>query len=266
MTNMTSYADALENDEPISIEGFTFYPILVRDYRQFEAAKAAILLRQGSLPLKYAIKSYLGALYAMDHDALAENGQPLGFIGGILTLLALAMRVPAHALLRQTKIQVSETDESELACLLIQAGETMLRMTPALFDRIRPILAAQNGLELPDESENTDLVEAEMDIAAKGTMNVDADFRTLLASVARDQRCRRTDLLDYTIREFMELKDAIERDKLFSIYRMAELSGNVKFTKGNPVPSWCYDRKEKANSLISMADFMAGPGSAAKMT
>lgn len=258
------WLDAIDNDEPIQVEGFEFYPIKMRDYRRFEAVKTVLLIRQGSLPVEYAVMNYLSALYAMDHDAAtkSENGAPVGFISGIVTLLALAMRFPVQALLRQTQIEVSGDNTRELLALRMTAGDVMLRLTPALFDRIRPVLAAQNGLELPDEAENIDLVEAEMDIAAQTSADIKVDYRTLIASVARDQRCRQSELMDYTIREFMELKAAIDRDKMFTLCRQAEISGEVKFPKGNPYPSWCFDRKAQG-SMISMQTFMAGPGSVA---
>lgn len=259
------YSEALENDEPIEIEGLTLYPITMRAYRTFEAAKSALLIRQGSLPVEYAVMSYLCAIYAMDYDAYKETGKPLGFIAQTLVMLSLAMRFPVDALRRNMTYEVDPQDERKLKCLQLRVGENIIRITPSLFDRVRKMIADQNGLELPDESENTDLVEAEMDIAAAAGTNVEFDFRTMLASVARDQRCRRAELLDYTIREFTELRDAIERDKLFTIYRAAEIAGTVKFKNGNPYPSWCYDLKEKTNSLISMSEFMAGPGSVATM-
>ena len=256
-------AEAIENDEPVTIDGFTLYPIQVRQYRQFSAVQSSLLIRQGSLPVEYAARSYLGALHALDFDAYKENGQALGLINGILTILALAMRYPVSAVVRQTTIQVRD-DERELVGMQIQTGDMTLPLTPAVFDRLRPVIAAQNGLELPDETENADLVEAEHDIAAQNAGSLNIDFNALLASVARDQRCRRSELLDYTIREFFALRDAIQRDKMFTLYKMAELNG-TKFTKGNPWPSWCYDSKAQTNALISMAQFMAGPGSAANM-
>lgn len=264
MTN-TIYAEALDNDEPIQIEGFTLYPIQVRHFRIFDAARSSLLIRQGGLPVEYAVMPYLGALYAMDYDARKENGQALGYIRNLVTMLALAMRFPADALLRNSHIKVTEQDDRKLVSIDFQAGETYLRLTPEIFDRIRPILAEQNGMTLPDEAENIDLVEADSDIAAKNSESLKLDFRTLLSSIARDQRCRRSDLMDYTIREFLELRDAIERDKMFTICQMAEYAGDVKFPKGNPYPSWCYDRGGKRSSMISMTEFMAGPGSVASM-
>lgn len=264
MDSLSIYADALDADAPIEVDGFTIYPILMSEYRTFTAVKNALLVRQSSLPAKYAFVRYLSALYAMDYDADKEKRAVPGFIGGVLRLLALAMRYPADALLRQTIIKTPENNERELISLEIRTGDRFLHLTPAVFDRLRPLLAAQNGLELPDESENPDLVEAENDIAASAGGNLVQDIRTVLASVARDQRLRRSDLLKYTIREFTELRDAIERDKLFMLYKAAELNG-AKFTGGNPVPSWCFDARGKANSLIPMAKFMEGPGSAAAM-
>ena len=257
-------AEAIENDEPVTIDGFTLYPIQVRQYRQFAAVQSALLIRQGSLPVDYAARSYLGALYALDIDAYKDSGQALGLTNGILTILALAMRFPADAFARQTSIHVRDDDERELVSIQIRTGDMILPLTPAVFDRLRPVIAAQNGLELPDETENADLVEAENDISSQGAGSLNIDFDTLLASVARDQHCRRSDLMDYTIREFFALRDAIQRDKMFTLYKMAELNG-TKFTKGNPWPSWCYDSKAQSNALISMAQFMAGPGSAATM-
>lgn len=268
MNNLSVYAEAIDKDEPITIEGFTLYPILMSDYRRFMAARSVLLIRQGSLPAEYAVMRYLNALYAMDYDAVKETGKPAGFIAGALEMLAMAMRFPVSAFVRRTMIRTSPQDGRRLEALDIRAGEAILHLTPAVFDRLRPIIAEQNGLELPDESENADLVEAEEDIAAANALTAATayDINAELAAVARDQRIRRAELMDYTIKEYTELKAAIERDKLFTIYKTAELSGTVKFTKGNPVPSWCYDRREKANSMIPMAQFMAEHGSVAKMT
>lgn len=263
MDNITTYDDALDHDEPIEVGGFIIYPILMSEYRMFMAAKNVLLIRQGSLPAKYAVMRYLSALYAMDRDAAADGLPVPRLIGGVLMMLSLAMRFPADALLRQTTIITSERDDGELVSLDMQLGDRLLRLTPEVFDRLRPLIAAQNGLELPDESENADLVESENDIAASGEVPVSFDARTEIMSVARDQRKRYSEMLSYTIREYTDLKAAIDRDKMFTIYRTAECSGQVKFTHGNPVPSWCYDRKDKANSMIAMKDFMAGPGSIA---
>lgn len=259
------YAEAIENDEPIQLEGLTLYPIKMREYRQFHNNKAVLLIRQGSLPVAYAVMNYLQALFAMDFDAYEEAKTPLGFMSSLLRILSLSLRFPVDVLAKSARYETDQNDPRILKCIHFQVGEHIVHLTPSLFDTVRAIIAAQNGLELPDETENTDLVESEMDIAAKNASDVEFNIRTLIASVARDQRCRREELLDYTIREFDELKDAIERDKLFMLYRTAELAGTVKFENGIPVPSWCYERKSKANSLISMSKFMAGPGSVATM-
>ena len=259
------YAEALENDEPIQIEGLTLYPIKMRFYRQFHGNKASLLIRQSSLPVDYAVMSYLLALFAMDFDVYEESKTTLGFMSSLLRILSLSTRLPVDALAKSANYETDENDQRILKCIHFRIGENIIHLTPALFDKVRVIIAEQNGLELPDETENVDLVESEMDIAAKNTGDVEFNMRTLLASVARDQRCRREELLEYTIREFDDLRNAIERDKLFTIYRTAELSGNIKFENGNPVPSWCFERKGKSNSLISMSKFMAGPGSVATM-
>lgn len=263
MTDFANRRDDLDDEEGIEIDGFTLYPITMKHYTAFLAAKNALLIRQGSLPAEYAVMRYLQALFAMDYDAVKKEQRPLGFLGSLMAFLALALRYPVDAMVRSMKIKTAENDARRLVSIEVRVGEVLLHLTPATFDRMRPVLAEQNGLSLPDEAENIDLVEAEADIAASGASGVVFDPRTEIASVARDQRKRVSELMEYTIREYTELKAAIERDKLFTIYRTAELSGMVKFGKGNPVPSWCYDRKDAHSSMIAMADFMAGPGSVA---
>ena len=48
------------------------------------------------------------------------------------------------------------------------------------------------------------------------------------------------------------------------MFGQAELSGMVKFSKGNPFPSWCFDRNENGSAaLISFGEMrgkLAGLG------
>ena len=62
------------------------------------------------------------------------------------------------------------------------------------------------------------------------------------------------ELDDWTVLQFEHRLKAIERDKTFTLYRQAELSGMVKFPNGNPCPSWCYDAKTLTAGLIPLSD------------
>ena len=109
---------------------------------------------------------------------------------------------------------------------------------------IRPLIAEQNGLKLPDESENAELVkDAELLAKADNDISLDINTDDLIASVAYQSGIRERDINEWTVREFENRRKAIQRDKRYQMYGTAELSGMVSFKKGNPAPCWEFDIK-----------------------
>ena len=76
----------------------------------------------------------------------------------------------------------------------------------------------------------------------------------MLSSVAYLSHVREKEIYQWTIREFENRKQAIDRDKRYTIYAQAEMSGFVKFKKGNPFPSWCFDKKQNQIGAMSMQE------------
>ena len=233
--------------------GLTFHPFTMRQYEEWTLLKRSLILRQSTMPGKYAIMPYLSALYAMDYEARFQ----IGIFRGTLELIARASLLPVE----KFSFRMKADNPSELLDISYHDETHDVKITPADFPTIRTLLAEQNGEKIPDEAENPELVQAEMDIAAMRAGNLKYDFETMIDSMAYQLRKTKQEVLGMTVREFMRTRSAIDRDKLYMLLAAAEYGGMVKFTKGNPQPSWMLDlSKDEPMSLEKMSDFAARTG------
>ena len=109
------------------------------------------------------------------------------------------------------------------------------------------MIARQNGLELPNEAENPELVEAEHDLNELKAPKLDYDMNALVMSVAYQYRMRPKELAEWTVREFEAAREAINRDKYFTRFG----SGFYSFKNNeNPYPSWCFERQREGSSAL----------------
>ena len=230
--------------EPITDTGtgLTFHPIRMREYGLWTVCKAPLILRQSTLPPEYVSLPYLSAVYALD----AAHGFQIGLTYKLLKALSMATLLPEESI----QVSYDGNDNTKLVAFVFDDNGQEKRIVPKDFPRIRQLIAEQNGEELPDESENPELVQAEQDILAANAPKVKFDFETMLDSVGLASGHRKKELLDMTVREFDRLRSAINRDKNFTIYSTGEMGGMVKFKNGNPYPSWCFDKKKEGNAAL----------------
>lgn len=247
----------IRRGEPIEEFGLIFYPIKMSFYEQFTACKDALIVRLGTLPVKYQMKDYLNALFALELNSAESGGANAGFFSRLLRLLALSLRIDNFDVqdwLRNDLYVMQVGDGFEIARFTMTQGDKRVTLTPADFvTTIRPLIASQNGLELPDESENPELVLAQKQLeelkrANQVKLNVSVDSQ--IASVAYASHVREADIEDWTVREFDRRYKAIDREKRFMLYGQAEMSGMVSFPKGNPCPSWCFDAIDDARGTV----------------
>ena len=244
---------AIRKAEPIEECGLIFYPIMMDDYEKFLSCKDAIILRLGTLPVRYQIKDYLNAIFCMEMDA-REKGEQIGLFANAMSFLLLSLQIKREGV-KQIYYHSAET-ETQIDSIVIEQAGKEVTITPIDFSaKIRPLLALQNGLVLPDESENVDLVKAnELKISLSANSNLDSNTDDLIASVAYQSRVSEREIMYWTVREFEKRKEAIERDKRFMLYGQAEMSGMVQFKKGNPYPSWCFDAKDESMGTIKVSE------------
>lgn len=251
---------AIRKGLPINECGLTFYPIKMANYEAFLQCKDALTLRQASLPVRYLSKDYMSALFALDIDSVKEGKQCAGLFIRALRLAYMSMRIDYNKSNAEKNIQYGEKHGEIIieSLLFSQNDGEIVKITPHDFSfKIRPLIAEQNGIDLPDESENTELVESnEQQKKLKGgNQNLNVNVDDLIASVAYQSKIHESEIDDWTVREFENRKKAIERDKRYMLYGQAELSGMVTFKNGNPASSWCFDSIDDSLGTMSMGEF-----------
>lgn len=249
----------IRQGEPIEALGLMFSPIKMSEYELFLTCKDALIVRLGTLPVKYQMKDYLNAIFAFDLATVEQNGEFFGLFTRLITLLSLSLRIDIDIKEWFTTKNVNAqkvADDLIINYFTLTQGTKRVKITPIDFSSIiRPLIAVQNGIELPDESENTELILAEQKVEAIKTANapkLKMSIDDLIASVAYASHVRERDIMNWTVREFEARKRAIERDKHYMIYGQAEMSGMVSFKNGNPYPHWAYDRLDEAHGTMSL--------------
>lgn len=232
----------LQGNEPIEYAGLKFYPLLVRDFPLYNAAKPVFELMQASLSPALARLSWCECLREMDNQG-NRSGKTIGFLDRALLVLARTLRLPEMG--GTYPIRCAYDKGGNLTAIVVAGSVTgaaalnMRQMTD-----VRKIIAELNKYDLPNESWNPELVRAAQIAQSGKTVAVDVDFETLLFSVAKNWGCRVSELLDWPVREFLMAQEAIDRTFNFQIYTLAEAVGFCKFPHGNPFPSWKYNKAE----------------------
>ena len=163
--------------------------------------------------------------------------------------------------MKQFRVVVDPDDPGRLKALrFVLRGEGTAEITPIVFHRLRPILAAQNGIALVSESANPDLVQAERDIAEAKGPKLNGTLDDLIAAIAVLSGADEGEIEDWPIRKLLNRKQALDRAFRFLVCGIGETQG-TKWKGGNPYPSIFYDRPQTDSvALISMDQFAGGQG------
>ena len=250
--------EAVRYGKPLQWNGLTLFPIQMRNYQKFLIAQTGLTTQQQTLPGKYVVMPYLEALYALDYDVRADGGPQGGLFSRILLFLMLSLRLEAEKRedgleYLHVGIQTQMDDPRKLVALKVRHGEAEADITPKNFGQLREILAAQNEVELPYETLNAELVQAERDLAAKNSLNLVPDSEALIYSVSVKTGRPVEEILDWTVRQFVLTERAIDRTTGHLVAALSEAAG-AKYKNGNPWPSWKYDRDKQSGALVSLAE------------
>lgn len=242
---------------PIEVLGLQFFPITMADYEEFLECKVVLATRLTSLAkqsIDYLSMPFLSALWAYDYDLTMRQIKPILF-ERVIKLLYLSLRLEYDREKAFGSMFVERENPRKLSFIEVeQTDGKPVKISPAEFTTIvRPLIAEQNGIDLPNESYDDELVEEEQYITQEQSSKVKFDMETLIASVANASRLRECDIDEWTVKEFERRRQAIDRDKYFMLYTQAEMSGMVKFKKGNPYPSWCLDKEQGLSPALKTA-------------
>ena len=257
---------AILKEQPEEFGGLLFYPVTMEHYSLFRDCELALTLRQSTLPATYAVKNFAQALYALDIDALLKTGEATGIWSRFVIAICLALRIPIQNVGKFVRQITDPERPNELKAIIVtqhtEDSERVVRLTPQQLTQVRTIIARQNGSQLPDESENPELVQAEQDIADYQKSKLIPSIETMVAAVAANQHVRLSDVYSWTIYEFEQTKSAIERDRGYLVYNAGEMSGMVKFKNGNPYPSIFFDKKRESSAVVSVDSLKSRLGDA----
>lgn len=253
----------IRSGSPVPLLGLTFYPILMKDYDEFIACKDAITLRLGTLPVKYLAMDYFSAIFAFEIDTMQATKKAIGLFSKVIRMLQLSLRIDCDNEEFSKWISYGKrNDEICIDHIEIHQDEKTVCITPSdISGQIRGLIADLNGLELPDEGENLDLVianEQKKEFLARGQKRLKHSINDLISSVAYHSRCRESEVLSWTVREFEARRSAIDRDKRYMLYGQAEMGGMVTFKNGNPAPSWCYEVYDDSLGTQSLSELQFG--------
>ncbi|MBR0319848.1 MAG: hypothetical protein IIX10_02220 [Clostridia bacterium] len=238
-------------DEPIEVHGLKIYALPMSAYIDWLNCRSFLLARQAKFPVSYSSMTYLEAVFALDIDCLKRTGKLAGWMQAILHCIALSLGLQKDSVDKEEiTITTDETGERLKSILVKRHGMNDVHITPGQFNNLRKTIAWAQGDDLPDESLNDELLEAEQEIAGRNAPRLDYNLTSLKASVALACGKRIMDVDKWSILEFEEMRKAIDRSKKHLLCAIASAQG-AKWDGGNPHPSWCYDRIAGSGALVS---------------
>lgn len=256
--NKAETAQCVLRDEPIHVCGLDLYALPMSAYLDWLKCKSFLLARQAKFPVSCISMSYLEAVFTLDVECLKANGRMQGWIYSILQLLALSLRMERDSVnTGKVTIKTDETGERLRSILIKRQGMPDAEITPKEFAQLRKTIAWMQGEDLPDESLNDELLDTERELNERNSAKLQYDLMSLKASVAYACGVRMRDIDTWSILEFEEMRKAIDRGKQHLLCAIASTQG-AKWEKGNPAPSWCYDRIAKESSALVSAKKFEG--------
>lgn len=249
--------------EPVETEGLTLYPVTMAEREEFEYARPALDIVQQSLPVTFAAMPLLSAYYKMDYDAAQNDREPTGLFAGALLMLALSLRLGTglemEKRLKLFRLRPEAEDQSRLAAVEFwEDGEELKAVTPVQFQRLREIIAAQNGVELVSENANAELVAAERELQELEGAPLSGEFGEKLATVCALCRVEEDEIDRWPILKFKTMAQTWQRIVGYGVCSVAQAQGS-RWKGGNPYPSLFYERTDHQNmALRPMVDVTRG--------
>ena len=254
---------SIAKDEPIEIDGLTLYPIKVEEYYEFLVARPAIEFMQQRLPVALMSDPLLTAYFKIDSGQVEGMGQT-GLFTSALLALALALRLKPgqepEERIKAFQIVADPNNQTRLKHLrFLKNGEEMVVITPVVFQKIRPIIASQNGIELRSDLDNPELVDAENDLASKSS-NLDMSVEALVTAASLVSGKDEREIYDWSILKLHRRLQAAKRAMDYMICGIGESQG-TKWKNGNPTPHPWFGRMKEGNAgLIPVESFAGGQG------
>lgn len=247
--------------KPIEYNGLTIYPVKVREYEEFQIALPAIEVMQQAFPVRYMSMPLLQAYFQMDF----VERQNTGLLGCAMLMLALVFRlgegkdITSRMLMFQPVIK----DNRLQSLRAVKENKEVIEITPICFQKLRPLIAAQNGVRLQSDDANPDLVKADRDIAELNSPKLNANIEQMIASVCTLSHSDEEEVEEWTILKLNKRAESLQRALDYLVCGIGGSFGGFG-DGGNPVPHPFYEKTQKyTGGLVAAEGFMGGAASKA---
>ena len=239
--------DRIDRYLPVTAEGLTLWPVTVRRAREFSLARASLDFVVQSLPVTLLSMPLLEAFYRADLEELEQNGTTRGLFHAAALLLALTLRLGGEdePALQMEHFRIVTDEQNPLRLLEIQflTEDGTISVSPRTFQKIRPILAAQNGVDMPSVTANPEILAMERLKAEKNLAGLDPKLTDKIIFAAQCCGVPEEEVWDWPILKLERNTAAGSRRLDYLAVQIATLSGFSTFKDGNPVPSPYFARK-----------------------
>lgn len=258
---------------PVTFEGLTLYPVTVEHYEIFTFCAPALGFMQQSLPVAMLAKPLISVFFEMElaeahtNKPSGENGEPEDKPGNLFTrsiiALVLALRLGEGQPMQERLKRVLPTFDRKTgkklqSMIVITDGGKPIEISPVKFGRLRPVIAAQNGIEIPPLDANPELVEADRAVRMMNAPKLEMVLEDKVSFVALASGADEDEIYDWPILKFNRRSIAAERVLSYLIYGIGENSGMVKYKNGNPCPSPYFRRKQQSLGMVALSEFRRG--------
>lgn len=251
---------------PIETEGITLYPVTVDDLEEFRPCVPALEFMRQSLPVALLQMPLLNAFYQLEmisSERREADRKAVSLFSDTLYALCLALRLGRcmdrnEVLATRVRLLPEKDHPENIERIFFIADDgDIYTITPRQYERIRPVLCAQNGVKLYAENENPELIYAERVLRAAKAPKLEDDPAKMVAWCAALCHAEESEIYGWPLLKFLNRCEVLQRSMDYVIFGIGAASGFVKYENGSPVPSPIFAKKE------STADRLLTEGSAA---
>jgi hypothetical protein len=142
-------------------------------------------------------------------------------------------------------------------------GKGTFEITPVMFQRWLPILAAQNGLTIPDDTENPELLRTEAVLMSRKALDLDAKIEDMISSISALCGVDEAEIYDWPIIKLNNRQKALKLAMDYIVAGIGEVNGTM-WKRGNPYPHPFFHRNQNGSmAAIPMDEFAGGAGTQA---
>ena len=246
---------AVNRYEPIKENGLTMWPVLVKEYDLLLIAKPAIDVMQQSLPVALMRIPLLSALYRMDYEAVSSGKEPPGIFSRAMLALALSLRLgmgrEPNERAGMFRVAVERDKPENLVRLLFtDADGKEKEIRPAQYQRLRQIIAAQNGIKLESDLANPDIVKARKAMSEANGIRLNATPEDQISAIAALSGVDETEIDEWPMLKLERRSTSYRRIIDYIVHGVGELSG-ASWKNGNPTPHPFFERANDGGGLWS---------------